>query len=404
MNRKKAVLLLIIALCFVLTACGQSRQDTQSIPDTQSTPGSQSTPDTQSTPGSQISNPWQTITEEQAHETVPNSFRAPDGAENVMWSVMNASADASGVPGPLVQMSFDLNGNHYTAREQVTGDTWTESAGMYYDWTVQDEIVLKNWSNAAGKYFRYIGENEYADLCTWYDAGTSYSLGITASDLDGFDLQAVAESMSVKALPAAAYDTAAYEAAAQAVREEFIQVIQDGIEAFDEAAHPELPWYTAAVTRFSENSFFDGYADFDGNGIPEMVIAAGSDTSLPLTPIAVYAFDGQKMHYLCKEHPLGERAYLSRGDGLFVVHGSGGAASGVLALYRIADDGWSTEIVDVISYEYTDADHVTYTSEYGRISPEELVSRGLADSFGLDVGFDWNCFYPASVPEAQPTA
>lgn len=381
MERRKAAFLLIMLMCFVLTACGSSKQTTQN---------------------SQIANPWSDITEEQAKEICPNSFHAPDGAENVMWSVLESLADPSGVPGPLVQMSFDWYGNHFTAREQVTGDTWTEAAGMYYDWTVEDVIVLKNWGNAVGKYFRHIGENEYADLCIWYDADTSYSLGITASDLDGFDLQGVVEAMCEKAPPADT-GTAAYDAAAQAVRDEFIRVAQEGIEAFDEAAHPELPWYTAVLTRYPENRYYEGYYDFDGNGVPEMLIALGSGVGEP-TPVAVYAFDGQSMRYLCKEHPLGERSFLSRADGLFVVHGSGGAASGILALYRIADDGWSTEIVDVIDYEFSDAEHVTYTSEYGRISPEEVKSRGLADSFDLDVELNWHCFYPTSITGTWQTA
>ena len=101
----------------------------------------------------------------------------------------------------------------------------------------------------------------------------------------------------------AAYDRAAYEAAAQAVKDEFVQLFRDGIEDFDEAAHPELPWYTAVMTRFAENSWYEGYYDFDGNGVPEMLIAAGDGEWM--SPVAVYAFDGQQMRYLCKEYPLG---------------------------------------------------------------------------------------------------
>ena len=189
-----------------------------------------------------------------------------------------------------------------------------------------------------------------------------------------------------------AYDSAAFDAAAQAVRNEFIQVIQEGIDNFNEDAHPELPWYTAVLTRFPENSYYDAFHDFDGNGVPEMIVAVGDDNNK--TPIAVYAFDGQQMRYLCKDHPLGERAYLSRADGLFVVHGSGGAASGELAVYRIAPDGYSTEMVDVIVYEYSDADHVTYTPQMGNISLEEITSRGIAEYSGLDVEPVWNRFYP----------
>ena len=192
------------------------------------------------------------------------------------------------------------------------------------------------------------------------------------------------------------YDPAAYGAAAQAVRDEYIQVIQAGAEAlgdYDENAHPELPWYTAVLLRYAENRYFEGYYDFDGNGIPEMLIATGDDSYM--TTLAVYAFDGQSVRYLCKDHPLGERSYLSLVDDLFVVHGSGGAASGILAIYRIAEDGWGTDLIDVIDYQYSDEQHVTYTPQLGNISPDEVVSRGLAKSFGLDIDVDWQCFYPA---------
>ena len=177
MKRKTAAVLLITLMCFGLIACGQGKQNAQS---------------------SQISNPWRSITETQANEICPDSFRAPEGAENVSWSMLESMAAPSGIPGPLVQMSFDLYGNRFTAREQVTGNTWTEAAGMNYEWTVQDDIVLNNWGQAAGKYYRFIGENEYADLCIWYqpESGVSYSVSVSAKDLDGFDLQAVAEMLN----------------------------------------------------------------------------------------------------------------------------------------------------------------------------------------------------------------
>lgn len=188
-----------------------------------------------------------------------------------------------------------------------------------------------------------------------------------------------------------ASDSAAYEAAAETVRREFVQLAEDGMDAFVEEEHPELPWYTAILTRFAENSYFEAYYDFDGNGVPEMIIGAGSEEAP--TPIAVYAFDGEKMRYLCKESPLGERARLSRADGLFIVTASGGAASGTLTLYRIAPDGWSTEIVDIVDYQFTDASTVSYSSELGNISREELLARGIPEAVGLDIEPEWNCFY-----------
>ncbi len=146
----------------------------------------------------QLANPWRDITEDEARELCPNSFGVPEGAENVRWSVMDSAADPSGVPGALVQLSFDLDGNSFTAREQVTGDKEADQSGMYYDWTVQGDMKLTNWGGTIeGRYYRFIGETGYADLCTWYDAeaGVSYSVSVTARDLDGFDLQAIAEAL-----------------------------------------------------------------------------------------------------------------------------------------------------------------------------------------------------------------
>ena len=397
MKKKIVAVLLILCACFLLAACGKGGKDPQST---------QSAESTQIAEISQMGNPWRDITQEQAEELCPHSFRVPDGAADVRWSVLDSAADSSGLPGVLVQLSFDLNGYSYTAREQRSGDTWTDSSGMYYTWTAQDTMLLKNWDGAdlTGIYYRYIGESEYADLCIWFDpqAGVSYSLGVAAKDLDGFDLQAVVEALSpsagaqteTEAAPGSLYDTDAYAAAAQAVRNEYVQVIQAGIDSFDEAAHPEIPWYTAALTRYDDNRYYEGYYDFDGNGVPEMVIAIGSEIYPDLKPLAVYAFDGQSMHYLAKEHPLGERSYLSWSDGLFVVHGSGGASSGILAVFRIADDGWSTESVDLIEYEYSDATHVTFTPEYGRITPEEAGDLANQAPLETALAIDWNCFYP----------
>ena len=146
----------------------------------------------------QIANPWHSITEAEAEKLCPKSFRVPDGAQNVQWSVMESAADPSGVPGALVQLSFELNGLSFTAREQLTGDEEIDQSGMYYDWTAQLEVPLKHLPEGTiCHYYRCIGENEYADLCIWYDAeeGISCSLSVTAQDLDGFDLIAIVEAI-----------------------------------------------------------------------------------------------------------------------------------------------------------------------------------------------------------------
>lgn len=150
----------------------------------------------------QIPNPWRDITEDEAKALCPGSLCAPEGAENVRWSAM----ETAGQPA-LVQLDFELNGYSYTAREQVTNDQAADISGMYYTWMYQIDMTLQNWEESAkaGTCFRYIGEGEWVDLCTWYDTakGVSYSLGVTAKDLDGFDLQAIVEALCVPQAPAA---------------------------------------------------------------------------------------------------------------------------------------------------------------------------------------------------------
>ena len=119
--------------------------------------------------GDWIANPWRDITENEAGKIYPGTFHVPAGAENVSWTVLDAEADPSGMPGALVQLSFDLDGNNFTAREQRTDSKDVDQSGMYYEWTNREESVLQN-GNGGGIpciLYRFIGEDETADLCTW---------------------------------------------------------------------------------------------------------------------------------------------------------------------------------------------------------------------------------------------
>ena len=101
---------------------------------------------------------------------------------------------------PLLQLSFDLDGQHYTARMQATDDAEADISGMNYAWADEMERSLHNWAEGqlTAKCFRFNGGNEYdAELCTWFDpdTGISYAVGVRSEDLDGFDLLAMAEQM-----------------------------------------------------------------------------------------------------------------------------------------------------------------------------------------------------------------
>ena len=181
---KKTIVLTILIAALALAACGRVSPAADAP---------------QSSAPVQLANPWRELPEEEAKALCPKSFGVPEGAQNAVWSVLDSVADPSGVPGPLVQLSFDLYGNRFTAREQLTGDKADDISGMFYEWTarLEEALRLETGDELPCVSFRYIGEGGYADLCTWFDpaAGVSASVSVVAPDLDGFDLLAIAEAL-----------------------------------------------------------------------------------------------------------------------------------------------------------------------------------------------------------------
>ena len=171
---KKVISVLMLLLLLLLAGCGQQAAPAQ----------------TMSGESTQLANPWREVTEAEAKALYPQSFTLPDGAENAAWRVM----ESGGAPA-LLELDFELDGLRFTARQQQTGNRDADISGMFYTWTAQIGMTLR--SGHTGTMYRWIGEDGYADLCVWYDeaSGVSYSLSVTAKDLDGFDLQAVAEAL-----------------------------------------------------------------------------------------------------------------------------------------------------------------------------------------------------------------
>ena len=149
-----------------------------------------------------MADPWREITAEEAAK-YPRMFSVPEGASNVVWRIMDSGADEKTGKGPLIELDYDIadefGTTSFNARYQYGAGENEDISGMYYDWTVTDEGKLSNWGmgNMDAKFYRFVGDDEMADLCTWYDIeiGISYSLSTVAPDLDGFDIQGVVESM-----------------------------------------------------------------------------------------------------------------------------------------------------------------------------------------------------------------
>ncbi len=225
---RKVISIVLLFAMLTLTACGQTAPSAKPQQDGETVQAAPSVEPQQGGETVQVANPWRSVTEAEAKSLCPGSLRAPDGAENVQWRAMESAEKPA-----LVQLSFELTGYSYTAREQVTNDKAADISGMHYTWTAQTAMTLQNWEESAksGTYYRCIGEGEWADLCAWYDTakGISYSLGVTAKDLDGFDLEAIAEMLTTP--PAAPAETGRQDG------ERFESVII--LEGMEETVHYE---------------------------------------------------------------------------------------------------------------------------------------------------------------------
>ncbi len=192
MKKRILTLTLITGLMLGAAACGK----TETVLEAESQVTSDNT--VKPAGSATVANPWRDCTEEEASQFAPNGFSAPEGATNVKWSIMEQPIDA--LPGTMVQLSFDLDGTAMTAREQaVPGEEIVDISGMYYDWDYSGDGTMANWGdgNMPYKDYGYVGDDEYVDVICWFDieTGYAYSLSAQAKDLDGFDIQAVAEQI-----------------------------------------------------------------------------------------------------------------------------------------------------------------------------------------------------------------
>ncbi len=147
-----------------------------------------------------IANPWVSITEDEAKELCLRLFKAPEGAQVQDWLKCEDLGDPDKGLGPLVQLSFTLDDRNFTARAQQGAAEDADIAGNYVEWTVgPEDATLANWGggNMPAKFYRSINDTGYVDMITWYDMeiGIAYSLSVADKDLDGFDIQAIAEQM-----------------------------------------------------------------------------------------------------------------------------------------------------------------------------------------------------------------
>lgn len=134
-----------------------------------------------------VANPWTDTDREGILQSLGFSMDAPEGAKNVSYQ-MNETMG-------LGQMSFSYGDPEleYTYRMK-SGVEFEDISGLNYTWNLEDSGSV-GWCDA--KVFRTNSEGKTIDLCLWFDVapGMMYSLSTSAEDLDGFDIEAVADQI-----------------------------------------------------------------------------------------------------------------------------------------------------------------------------------------------------------------
>ena len=261
-----------------------------------------------------MENPWSDTTMENIENKLGITVILPEGADNVSARTLSAQ--------DLYEIIFDYYGMKYNYRLKRT-DSLEDISGLYYDWTVSLEEKLRGHDAVS---YRSISDNETVDLVIWYDENdlVSHSLSVSAQDLDGYDLSAVAMMM----MPIAGGE-GNYGAMYAPVLDENRDYILNG---FDE--NKDYSYVSSGVierVNYGEtDELLDsiGYTikDITGDGVPELLIGE-NDT--------IYSEDGESHIYsvytisngtpVCVLEGWARNSYFYLGGCDFSYLGSGGA-------------------------------------------------------------------------------
>lgn len=140
-----------------------------------------------------MTNPWTEADAAQVEAAVGVAFGVPEGAENVVYRLLEADS--------LAEMDFTWYDMEYCARIQPAVG-FVEISGLYMDhWDQTMDVEIGPWTAVEHR-----GEMDGViwNLIQWYDAdaGRMYSVLTSGEDLDGFDIAAAAEAIYAPAMEA----------------------------------------------------------------------------------------------------------------------------------------------------------------------------------------------------------
>ena len=134
-----------------------------------------------------IANPWTETTGERLMEALGLQLGVPEDATNVTWRMLEAEQ--------MGELQCNWNDVALTARV-APSDDFQDISGMYYEWQHQEACAVGRCDGVVS--IAEDGENT-VETCLWYDAltGLMYSVSAVDTDLDGFDIVALAEQVYV---------------------------------------------------------------------------------------------------------------------------------------------------------------------------------------------------------------
>lgn len=141
-----------------------------------------------------IANPWETVTADQLRQLSGMYFNVPGDAEKVAYRWFANEK--------LAEVEFVwMNGEYIFRSLPVAPDNGVlrDISGMYFDWAHEESVSIAGNPGTIG-----IAQSEtgsWVERCVWYDSamGLTYSLSVVADDVDGLDLAAVAEQITLPA-------------------------------------------------------------------------------------------------------------------------------------------------------------------------------------------------------------
>ena len=178
--KKQLLLMTAVLLAVSVCGCGAKSDANTSAKETEG--------------NTEIANPWTDSDRGGVLDATGFDLSVPEGAENVAYSYMQEES--------LAQVSYVLDGNEWTYRVRPT-EHLEDLSGMCYEWDIEEDGTVGDMEAKIYAYSEADEDSEFIDdvfsvhVVNWYDdvEKATHSLSVSGKNLDGLDIQAVAEKM-----------------------------------------------------------------------------------------------------------------------------------------------------------------------------------------------------------------